>query len=132
MSAPGCEYRIDGSRIEKIDDLYDQLNDLLMADEDWRLGPSLDALNDVLWNVPTTPEAKARFVWTDHAHSRETLGVDATRAWLEAKLIPTGRFDVPRIRRQLTDLDAGRGKTYFDLVLDVFADHADRIELVLA
>lgn len=39
-------------------------------------------------------------------------------------------FDRVAIRRQLDDLVSGRGKTYFELVLEVFADHP-RIDLEL-
>jgi len=113
-------FRIDGAAIHGIDDLYEQLDALLMADEEWRLGPSLDALHDVLHRFDRAPAA---FVWTDHAHSRAALGVDATRRWLQGKLDPTGRFDQARIRADLDALEAGTGATYFELVLEVFAQH---------
>ncbi|GAA3928344.1 ribonuclease inhibitor [Microbacterium soli] len=123
--------RIDGARIDTIEDLYVQLNDLLMKDEDWRLGTSLDALHDVLYRFdPGADLGPAVFVWTDHEHSRESLGITATRAWLEAKLHRPDVFDARTIRAQRDALLAGEGATYFDLVEEVFAGHPGvRLEL---
>lgn len=121
---------IDGAALASIDDLYEQLNDLLMAGEDWRMGASLDALDDVLYRFEGGPEPAATFVWTDHEHSRHALGVAATREWLQGKLDRPGVFDDQRIRRQLTALAAGIGRTYFDLVVEVFTGHPGvRLEL---
>lgn len=116
------EYRLEGARVHGIGDLYDEFNRLLMADRDWRLGATLDGLNDVLHDVRGPEDVPARFVWIDHAHSREALGVAETERWLRDKL-ERGGFDEALIQRRLDDLLAGRGKTYFDLVLEVFADH---------
>ncbi|WP_146796910.1 ribonuclease inhibitor [Agrococcus baldri] len=121
------DYRIEGAAVHGIADLYAQLDALLMADASWTLGPSLDALHDVLHRFDGEG---ATFVWADHEHSREALGVEETRRWLQAKLDQPGRFDQPRIRRQLDELLAGTGTTYFELVLEVFAEHPGiRLEL---
>jgi hypothetical protein len=100
-----------------------------MADEDWRMGSSLDALDDVLHRFDRGDGPSVVLEWRDHARSREALGVPATRAWLAAKLERPG-FDTARIQRQLDALDAGTGPTYFELVLQVIADHPGvRLEL---
>ena len=123
-------FRIDGAAIASIDDLYDQLNDLLMAEEDWRMGASLDALNDVLYRFEDGSAPVATFVWAGHEHSREALGVAATREWLQGKLGRPGVFDGERIHSQLSALADGSGRTYFDLVVEVFTGHAGiRLEL---
>ncbi|WP_108718536.1 barstar family protein [Miniimonas sp. S16] len=126
------ELVIDGARIDSIADLYDQLDDLLMTGEDWRMGASLDALNDVLYGGFGTLarlEEAPTFVWRDFAHSREALGVDATIAWWREKIARPG-FDVARAQAAIRELEAGAGPTYADLVLEVFADHPRyRLEL---
>jgi RNAse (barnase) inhibitor barstar len=122
-------YQLDGAGVNSIDDLYVELDRLLMTDENWQLGASLDALNDALFRVEGEAEP-ARFVWTDHADSREALGQDATERWLRGKLERPEVFNQSLIRRQLDDLHSGQGKTYFELVLEVFAGHP-RIELEL-
>lgn len=125
-------FRIDGSRIHDISSFYEVMNELVMQDEDWDLGPSLDALDDVLYGgIGALRDLDdVHFVWTEHDASRTALGITATRAWLQEKLERGAPFDTARITTQLDDLDAGRGKTYFDLLLEVFAGHPDiRLEL---
>lgn len=119
------EYRLDGAAVHAIADLYEQFNRELMVDEDWTLGPSLDALNDLLHRLDgeIRDGEPASFVWSDHAHSREALGFGETERWLLDKLSRPESFDQRRIRSDLDDLRDGTGPTYFELVLEVFADH---------
>lgn len=124
------EFRIEGAAIHTIADLYDELNRLFMAQEDWRLGPSLDALDDLLYGgFGALVGVEAVVVWTDHRRSAEALGVAATRDWYRQKLeLPGYNHDL--FRERLRELDAGEGPTYFQLVQGVFADHPD-VELRL-
>ena len=127
------EWVIEGSAIHGIDDFYAQLNRLLMAGEDWELGPSLDALNDVLWGGigAMQGQQRVRFVWRDHAASRRALGRQATEEWLRSKAAQPQTFNAQAIHGQLRELRAGTGPSYFDLILQVFADHSN-VELVLS
>lgn len=119
------QYRIDGAEVHSIADLYEQLNRELMADQDWTLGPSLDGLNDVLYRVDgeIRDGEPATIVWVDHAHSRRALGLGTTERWLQDKLSQPHAFDQQVIRSDLADLRDGAGTTYFERVLEVFADH---------
>lgn len=127
------EFVIEGTKALGIAPLYEQFNDLLMDGEDWRLGPSLDALDDALYGGfgALRGAGRVRFVWRDHALSREALGCECTEAWLRAKLTPGSGFDHQGIRAQLDALRATGHPTYFELVLEVFAGHPD-VELILA
>ena len=120
-----ADFVIEGSRIGGIPDLYAELNRLFMTGEDWRLGTSLDALDDLLYGGygALAEDHSARVVWRDTARSRQALGVAETERWLREKLAQPGRFDSDTIQRQLDDLRSGTGKTYFDLVIAVFVDH---------
>ena len=120
-----ADYVIEGSRIGGIPDLYAELNRLFMTGEDWQLGASLDALDDLLHGGygALAEDHSARVVWRDSARSRQALGVAETERWLREKLAQPGTFDSDTIQRQLDDLRAGTGLTYFERVLDVFADH---------
>lgn len=124
-------FTIDGAAILSIASLYDELNRVFMADEDWRLGESLDGLNDLLHGGfgAMAGDGAVRVVWTDHEASRRGLGREATAEYYREKLRYPERFDAVRFRRLLEALPGG--PTYFDTVLEVFADHP-RIELVLA
>lgn len=119
------EYRIDGTEVNDISALYEQFNREFMADADWRMGRSLDALNDILYGVDSTIRdgEPAALIWNDHSHSRESLGFEETQRWLLDKLSRPGSFDQRRIQSDLDALRDGTGKTYFELVLEVFADH---------
>lgn len=119
------QYLINGAEVHGISDLYEQFNRELMAEEDWRLGSSLDGLNDVLYRVDSEIRDgdPAVFLWTDHALSRDALGFDETQRWLQNKLTQPTSFNQQRIQSDLDELRNGAGKTYFELILEVFADH---------
>lgn len=124
---------IDGSRVRGIPSLYGELNRVFMPDEPWTLGESLDALDDLLYGgfgVLRGAEP-VRVLWHDAETAREALGVETTNAYLRDKLARPDVYAVAPARRALDELEAGRGETYFDLVVRVFRDHAN-IELVLA
>jgi len=125
-------FRIEGSRVHDIPSLYAELGRVLMPDEDWTLGESLDALDDLLYGGfgALQGSAPSRVVWTDHEHARNALGPTATRAYYEAKLARPEVYSASTAQRALDALRAGTGPLYFDLVLQVFADHPD-IELIL-
>ncbi|SDG87376.1 barstar family protein [Microbacterium pygmaeum] len=126
---------IDGSAVEGIDSFYDEINRVFMVGEDWQLGPSLDALNDLLYGGYGTLGAleageSVRVRWRHSAHSRAALGAQATAGYYREKLRRPDLFRTDHFARLLADLEAGAGPTYFDIVLDVFAQHP-RIELDL-
>lgn len=73
---------IEGASINDIASLYVEINRVFMADEDWQLGASLDALDDLLHGGygALAGHAIATVVWRDIAHSRDALGRETTRA----------------------------------------------------
>lgn len=129
---------LNGSLIHSIPTFYDQINLMLEREKTWNIGPSLDALNDALYEVPEdqgdsdkpTADASATVHWHDHEHSREALGFAATERWFLEKLESQGRFNMGSIQKQLDDLRAGTGPTYFEIILEIFADHPS-INLIL-
>ncbi|WP_049399628.1 barstar family protein [Stenotrophomonas maltophilia] len=116
---------IEGASISDIASLYVEINRVFMADEDWQLGASLDALDDLLHGGygALAGHATATVVWRDIAHSREALGRETTRAWLQSKLDQGGRFNGPAIHAQLMALSLGQGQTYFEIVMEIFGSH---------
>ncbi len=124
---------IDGSAVHGIPSLYAELDRVFMPDEEWRLGESLDALDDLLYGGFGVLHGTdgARVVWRDAEHSRAALGVETTRAYYRAKLDRPDVYAAAPAQRALEALDRGEGETYFDLVLRVFRGHAE-IELVLS
>ena len=116
---------IDGDAISDIPSFYDEVNRVFMAGEDWKLGASLDALNDMLYggygaikgNEPVT------LFWRNMERSRSALGLDATRAFYRAKLQRPEAFNLDRIREDLDRLECDGGPTYFEIVQQILADH---------
>ena len=114
-----------GRNIRDIPTFYAEINRVFMAEEDWRLADSLDALNDLLYGGYGAIEGRepARIVWHDNAASRSALGVEATRAFLAEKLQRPDLFNVHVFGRQLEALDRGTGQTYFEIVIEIIGDH---------
>ncbi|WP_278374327.1 barstar family protein [Sphingobium xenophagum] len=121
---------IDGDAITGIASFYDEINRAFMAQEDWTLGPSLDALNDLLYGGFGAIEGAepVTLVWNNIEQSRTALGRDATRDHYRAKLVRPGVYDRARIERDIAALEAGTGPTYFEIVCEIIADHPN-IEL---
>lgn len=125
-------YVIEGSRVTDIPSFYAELDRLVMADEDWTLGASLDALDDLLYGGigALVGDEAAVFEWVDSERSSAALGVETTAGWLRAKLDRPDVFAAAPLREKLAALENGTGRTYFELILDVFADHPE-VTLVL-
>lgn len=119
--------QIDGRAITDIASLYREINRVFMAGEDWQLGPSLDALDDLLYGAygALAGHPGATVVWRDSDHSRRALGLETTRAWLQDKLRQPASFNAETIGQQLDALQRGEGQTYFQIVMDIFASHPD-------
>ncbi|MCG2839656.1 barstar family protein [Sandaracinobacter sp. RS1-74] len=126
-------FTLEGRAIHDIPSFYAEVNRLFMAGEDWKLGQSLDALDDLLYGGygALQGHARVRLVWRDMEQSRAALGKEATRALYLEKLKQPERYDVGRIKRDLAALEAGTGPTYFQTILDIIASHPN-IELVAA
>ncbi|WP_457319788.1 ribonuclease inhibitor [Stenotrophomonas sp. P5_B8] len=116
---------LEGGAIDGIASFYAEINRVFMPDEDWQLGPSLDALDDMLYGAygALAGHTTVQLHWKDIAHSRRALGVAATRTWLQAKLDPAGPFNPGHVSAQLQALERGEGQTYFDIVMQIIAAH---------
>lgn len=123
---------INGADIFDIPSFYAEVNRVLMKGEDWQLGNSLDALNDLLYGgYGTLKDAEAaEIIWNDSEVSKHALGLDTTRAFYLNKLNPESPFDKPYIRSKLEELEQGEGQTYFEIVLEIFEEHPN-VKLIL-
>lgn len=116
---------INGDNIHDIPSFYEEINRVFMGDEDWQLGPSLDALNDMLYGAygAIQGDETVVLVWKNIEKSRDALGIETTAALYQEKLKHPEVFDSHRIRKQLDALEQGTGSTYFEIVLEVLAEH---------
>ncbi|WP_332713323.1 barstar family protein [Pelagibacterium mangrovi] len=126
-------FTIEGGAIFDIASFYAELNRVFMAGESWTLGQSLDALDDMLYGGygALKDKERVRIVWRDIDKSRQALGLATTRAYYQAKLAQPERYDTEIARKALAALEAGEGPTYFEIVLQIIAEH-DTVELIRA
>lgn len=122
---------IDGRRIRDIPSLYAEINRVFMVGVDWQLGPSLDALDDMLYGGygVLNGSEPVTLIWLDLEKNRTDLGYEATRDYYLGKLSQPQYFDQDLFARKLEALEAGEGQTYMDVVLEIIAGHSN-IELV--
>ncbi|RMX05697.1 ribonuclease inhibitor [Corticibacter populi] len=132
-NSPEHTLTIDGARIDSIAGFYAEINRVFMAQEDWQLGASLDALNDMLYGGYGAAQGNApvRLRWLNAEHSRSRLDVAATRAHYLDKLARPDTFNHKHWLGTLHALEAGHGPTYFEQICQVIASHP-RFTLELA
>lgn len=96
-----------------------------MQGETWQLGQTLDGFNDLLYGgfglIQSNEEVS--LIWNEFASSRAALGYMATRNYYLAKLTPGSPFNQSWFQGQLTALEAGHGKTYFEILLEIIGEH---------
>lgn len=122
---------IDGFKIYDKTSLYEELNRKLMPDEDWKMGESLDALNDVLYGGFGEIHGKEPIVltWKNFENNQQLFGFDFTLSFYENKLKFPEQFNLKFIQKSIEELKNGTGKTYFEIILEIIAEHPN-IELV--
>lgn len=116
---------IEGHRIHDIASFYDEVNRVFMQGESWQLGQTLDGFNDLLYGGfgCLRSNEEVELIWKGFRESKAALGVAVTRQYYLAKLAPDSPFNRAYFQKQLDALDAGHGKTYFDIILEIIADH---------
>ncbi|MCF2445422.1 barstar family protein [Dyadobacter sp. CY345] len=126
------EIFINGSSVKDIATFYEEINRIFMSKEDWTLGCSLDAFNDLLYGGFGIIKGKEpiKLVWLDSNQSREALGYQTTKLYYEEKLKPNSRFNKEMFQEKLAALENGTGETYFDIILSIISEH-ENIELDL-
>lgn len=122
---PIVHLTIDAGHFDDIPGFYAEINRVFMADEDWKLGQSLDALDDLLYGAYGAAKGVGllHLHWNNIEKSKNDLGLETTRNWLSQKLDQPERFNKELIAAQLQALEDGSGQTFFDIVLEIFASH---------
>lgn len=116
---------LDGGAVHDIASFYDEINRVFMAGESWRLGQSLDALDDLLRGGFGAIEGREPviIIWRDIEHSKIALGRAATKRFYLSKLERPDLFNRELIQTKIAELEAGAGPTYFDIIIEIFSDH---------
>ncbi len=96
-----------------------------MSNEDWKLGESLDALNDMFYGGYGEIKGKEEIhlIWKEFEKNRNDLGVELTKNYYRNKLKSTSPFNIEFVQQKLAELEKGTGKTYFDMILEIIGEH---------
>ena len=116
---------IDGNNIYDIPSFYDEINRVFMSKEDWKIGQSLDALSDMFYGGygEITGNENISLIWKNFDRNKKDLGIESTKSYYQNKLKSPAIFNVDFVYKKLVELDAGTGKTYFDIILEIIGEH---------
>lgn len=121
------EIIIDGNQIHDIKSLYEEINLKFMQGEDWQLGESLDAFDDLLYGGfgAIKGDEPINLVWKNFENNREVLGFDLTLNFYENKLKQPQIFNKKIIEDKIQKLKNTGRDTYFDIILEIIASHSN-------
>lgn len=116
---------IEGKRIHDIPSFYEEINRVFMANEDWKLGMSLDALDDMFYGGygKINNKEEVEIIWRDFEKNRKDLGFELTLAYYREKLKSPSIFSTSFVEEKLDELNRGVGKTYFEIILEIISEH---------
>ena len=122
---------IDGNNIYDIESFYWEINKVFMKDEDWTLGPSLDALNDLLYGGYGVMKGhdQTTITWLAFEKNRVDLGYKCTKDYYLNKISQPEIFNQVHFQKKLQELENDNGQTYFDIILEIIKEHPN-IELI--
>ena len=112
---------------DDFDDLsgfYEKVSDVLMKNQDWKIG-TLDGFNDILYGGFGVFEndEEIEIVWKNSEKSRKDLGLKTTLDFLENKLKMPEIYNVQLISQQKENLLNGKGKTLFEILIEIMESH---------
>jgi len=116
---------INGSNISDKESLYQEINRVFMANEDWNIGESLDALNDLFYGGfgLTSGNEPIELTWKNFDHNKELFGFDFTMEFYQEKLKLPEVFSNKIIQQNIRELENGKGLTYFETILEIISEH---------
>ncbi len=118
-------FTIHGENFSDISGFYGEVDRVFMQGETWMLGESLDAFDDLLYGGfgALAGEKEIRLVWRGFEKSKVDLGLQATKDFYLQKLRQPQVYNADWARQKLAGLEAGTGKTYFEMLLEIIAQH---------
>ena len=102
-----------------------------MRNEDWKIAQSLDALNDMLYGSfgEIKGKEKIQLIWKDIEKNQKSLRFQTTLDFYQTKLKSPEIFNRKFVLSKIDELQNGVGLTFFEIVLEIIADH-DNIMLI--
>lgn len=96
-----------------------------MTNEDWKIGESLDALNDLFYGGFGLIDGgePIELTWTNFEQNKNLFGYDFTMEFYQEKLKQPKVFSTKIIQQNISALENGTGLTYFEMILEIIAEH---------
>ena len=114
---------INGGHFSDLESFYDEVSQLFMKDEDWKVG-TLDGFDDILYRIDSD------ITWKNSQKSKEDLGFDLTKEFYENKIRIGKPFNVKLIQQKLDELIEEKGETLFEILVEIIGSHQN-IRLIL-
>ncbi|REA59678.1 ribonuclease inhibitor [Dyadobacter luteus] len=123
---------IEGSTFSNLAGFYEEMNRLFMQDQDWKMGHSLDALNDILYGGfgVFEPGEQVLVIWKNFTQSKLALGREQTVELYQRKIEIGYPYNVKLFEEKLQEIEKEDGPLLWHIVLDIFGDHPN-IDLIL-
>ena len=120
-------FTIDARRVRSFDDFIEATNVGLIRKVGGEWNGNLDALNDYLsW----AEEEEYELALLGSATCAQNLGHAAQAAWLREHLGTYHPSNIADLRSRLTQAEAGRGETLYDVIKEIIAENR-HVRLVL-
>ena len=118
---------IEGKNISNIKTFYQEINRVFMQQENWKIGESLDALNDFFYGGFGEIKGKEniRLIWENFEENKKALGLEMTKNFYESKLKSPEIFNTDFIKEKIEALENGNGQTYFEIIAEIIAEHSN-------
>lgn len=125
------EIILNGFLIHDKQSLFEEINRVLMANEDWEIGESLDALSDILYGGVGIIKGSEpiRLEWKNFAENEKCFGKAFTIKFYKEKLQHPEIFNIKLLHEKILELQHDRGQTYMQMILEIIAEHT-HIKLV--
>ncbi|MBE9460879.1 barstar family protein [Dyadobacter subterraneus] len=116
---------INAANFSDLAGFYEEMNRLFMKDVDWKIGHSLDALNDILYGGfgVYNPGEKVIVLWENFSKSKKDLGLEETMKLYKMKIDKGYPYNVNLFQEKLTELKNGEGPVLCDIIVEIFRDH---------
>jgi RNAse (barnase) inhibitor barstar len=114
---------INGSHFSDLEGFYEEISQLFMEDEDWKVG-TLDGFDDILYGF------EGEIIWKESQKSKQDLGLEVTKVFYENKIRQGKPYHIELIQQKLDELAAGTGQTLFEILVEIIESHKN-ITLVL-
>lgn len=118
---------ISGDNINSLEDFYDEFTKLLTY-KGW--GKNLDALDDLFAGGFGLPEKAFILKWYNSDKSKEKLGLEETLKWRLSHIERDKGAVTKETLDEIENLKVGKGKTLFELILEIFKNNSVDIELL--